>query len=106
MKGKLDVQPISAANKRTNLSTINVKKDTSQTRKKNQDSKEEIGESSNAHSKSRRKSKSKDHVNKSISQNIKKYTEKKKLNEQKLKSLEQTIEHQRQEKRIENLMQL
>ena len=29
MAGKLEVQPTSAANKRTNLSTINAKKDTS-----------------------------------------------------------------------------
>lgn len=29
MAGKLEVQPISTANKRTNLSTINVKRDTS-----------------------------------------------------------------------------
>lgn len=109
MAGKLEVQPISTANKRTNLSTINVKRDTSQTRKKNQDSKDEInaaGDQSNFQSKSRRKSKSKDNINKSISQNIKKFIKNKKHAEIKLKSLEQTIENQMQDRRKENLQHL
>lgn len=105
MAGKLEVQPISAANKRTNLSTINVKKDTSQPRKKNHDSNEEIAavDQSNAQSKSRKR---KENINKSISSNIKKFIEKKKIAELKLKSLEQTIEHQRVEKIKVNLKHL
>lgn len=108
MAGKLEVQPISAANKRTNLSTINAKKDTSQTRKKNQDSNEEVGtaDNSNAHSKSRKKSKSKELINKNISQNIKKFMEKKKITEHKMKSLEQTQENYKQQQRKDNLLLL
>eukprot|EP00347_Sterkiella_histriomuscorum_P007962 403346899 len=118
MQGKIDIHPTSAANKKTNLSTINVKKDQlnhkprkeflnmsaldggyQNIKRSNQELLSDINNHNN------RKSLSKD-KNKNISQNIKKFMQRKKNAQQQMKSLEQTIENKKHQKIKENLKSL